>query len=126
MKNIVTALALCLTTSTALAGERMTNEELTAFYSGKTLSTVHFKNGPGKTFFGADGSAHSIADSGRERVGKWWIDEARNMRCVRWNDANKDFCRYTEKNGDGTHSLIHPKNGKELVKFTASADGNQL
>jgi len=85
MRKVVACCVLCLIGTPALSGERMTNEELKAFYTDKTLSTVHHKNGPGKTFFGANGSAHSIADSGTERVGEWWIDEDRNMRCVRWN-----------------------------------------
>jgi hypothetical protein len=126
MKRIIAVCAFCLLTAPAFSGERMTNEELRAFYTGKTLTAVHHKNGPGKTYFGADGSAHSIADSGKERVGKWWIDEDKNMRCVRWDDAKRDFCRYTERNADGTYSLIHPKSGKLLVEFTASVDGNQL
>lgn len=126
MTKIIAIVTACLFTAPAFSGERMTNEELKAFYSGRTLTAIHHKNGPGKTYFGDDGSARSISDAGKERVGKWWIDEKRNMRCVRWNSANKDFCRYTEKNADGTHTLIHPKNGKRLVEFTSSANGNQL
>lgn len=126
MKKIIVVCMCSLFSIPAMAGERMTNEEMKAFYSGKTLTTIHFKNGPGKTYFGADGTAHSKSDSGKERIGKWWIDEEKNMRCVRWNNKNKDFCRYTEKNDDGTHSLIKPENGKRLVEFTGSADGNQL
>jgi hypothetical protein len=110
----------------AMAGERMSNDEMKVFYSGKTLTTIHFKNGLGKTYFGADGTAHSKSDDGKERIGKWWIDEEQNMRCVRWNSRDTDFCRYTEKNDDGTHTLIKPENGKRLVEFTGSADGNQL
>ena len=48
------------------------------------------------------------------------------MRCIRWDNKDKDLCRYTEKNEDGTHSLIRPKDRKHVVEFTSSADGNQL
>ena len=126
MKKIVIACMCAVLATPAVSGERMSNEEMKTFYSGKTLTAIHFKNGPGKTYFGADGKAHSMSDGGIERIGKWWIDEDRNMRCVRWNSKNKDFCRYTEKNDDGTHTLIRPEDGKRLVEFTGSADGNQL
>lgn len=108
------------------AGERLTNDELKEFYTDKTLTGVHFKLGPGKTYFGADGSAHSKADSGNERIGKWWIDEDSNKRCIRWNGKNKDFCHYTERNDDGSHTLIHGKNGKRLVEIEKAESGNQM
>lgn len=126
MKKIIAVCVCSLFAIPAIAGERMSNEEMKAFYSGKTLTAIHFKNGPGKTYFSADGAVHSKSGSGKERVGKWWIDKERNMRCVRWNNKNKDFCRYTEKNDDGTHTLIKPKNGKRLVEYTGSSDGNKL
>lgn len=126
MKKII-AISVCgLMAAPVFSGERMTSEEMRAFYSGKTLTTHHFKTGPGKAFFDADGSVRSLSDDGKERIGKWWIDEARNMRCVRWNSRNKDLCRYTERNADGTHSLVRPDDGRRLIEFTSSADGNQL
>ena len=110
----------------AFAGEQMSNDEMKAFYTGKTLSTIHHKKGIGKTFFGSDGNVESIKGDRNKTHGKWWVDEYKNMRCIRWDNKDKDLCRYTEKNDDGTHSLIRPKDGKHVVEFTASADGNQL
>ncbi len=112
--------------SVVTAGERLSNDELKSFYTDKTVTTVHFKLGPGKTYYGADGSIHSKSDSGDERIGKWWIDEGSNKRCVRWDNKNKDFCHYTEKNSDGTHTLIHGKNGKKIVELKSAQDGNSL
>lgn len=109
-----------------MAGERLSNEALKALYTGKTLTTVHFKLGPGKTYFAADGSVRSVRESGNERVGKWWIDEAANMRCVRWDGDGKDLCHYTEKNEDGTHTLVRSKDGKRLVEILSVAEGDQL
>ena len=68
----------------------------------------------------------SVSASGEERAGKWWIDEGTDMRCLRWSDKREDFCRYTEKNQDGTHTLAHPKSGKKLVEIAGTLDGNQL
>jgi len=126
MNKAIIACLCGLFTAPGFSGERLTNEELKAFYTDKTMRGVHHKNGPGKAYYGGDGTIHNIADSGKERIGKWWIDESNNMRCVRWNGNNKDFCHITERNEDGTHSLIHRKKGKELVKFLESMPGKQL
>lgn len=126
MKKIVVACMCAFSTTPAVSGERMSNEELKEFYTEKTLIGIHHKNGPGKAYYGADGTAHVISDAGKERIGKWWIDEPRNLRCVKWSHKDKKNCHITERNGDGTHSLIHRKKGKELVKFIESMPGNQL
>ncbi len=126
MKNILIVLVTALTFGSAFAGDRMTNQEMKKFYTGKTISAVHFKKGPGKTYYAKDGSARSLSKSGEKRVGKWWVDEDKNMRCIRWDHKNKDFCRYTEKNKDGTHTLVKPKNGKRLIEFISSKVGEHL
>jgi len=105
---------------------RLNNEELKAFYTDKTHITVHHYCGPGKTYFGSDGSLISKSDSGEVLIGKWWIDSGSNTRCIRWNHANKDFCHYTQRNTDGTHTLVHRKNGKKLVEIKSTVSGNQL
>ena len=104
------------------AGERLNNEQLKALYTGKTLINENLRLGPAKTYFGEDGTVHSKAESGTERIGKWWIDG--DKRCIRWNHKNKNFCLYTEKNDDGTHSMV--KNGKTVVIIKETLDGNQL
>ncbi|MET0012292.1 MAG: hypothetical protein ABW085_13905 [Sedimenticola sp.] len=126
MKKGVIATALVLACSCAQAGERLNGSELKSFYTGKTMTGENMKLGPGRTYYGDDGSVISKSDSGTERVGKWWIDESANKRCIRWNNKKKDFCHYTERNSDGTHSLIHFKNGKVLAIMKSSQDGNQL
>jgi len=112
--------------SSVYAGERLSNEEMKEFFTDKTLSGVHHKLGPGRSYWGADGNVRSESDSGKVRVGKWWIDESRNLRCLRWNTKNKDFCHYIERNSDGSHTLVHGNKGKKLVEFKGSVPGNQL
>lgn len=126
MQKIGLVVAVSLFVGPVHAGERLTSDELKAFYTDTTIFAVHFKLGPGKTFFGAYGSVHSKSDSGSQRIGKWWIDEDSDKRCVRWNDESKDFCHYTESNGDGTHTLIHGKKGSRLVDIKSTQKGNQL
>jgi len=119
-------LALLLLASIAHAGARLTGDALKAFYTDKTLTSVHHKKGPGKTYFSADGTVHSKRDRGEQRTGKWWIDDATDKRCLRWSNHNKDFCHYTQSNGDGTYVLIHGDNGKRLVEISETVDGNAL
>lgn len=126
MKLFLSIFLLLSTIGITYAGERLNNDELKSFYSDKTLSGKHHKLGTGKTYYGQDGSVHSMSDKGKERIGKWWIDEKSNKRCIRWDHKNKDFCHYTERNDDGTYTLIHGKNGKELVQIKSSQDGNHL
>jgi len=119
-------LSLSIVSGVVYAGDRLSGDELQEFYSGKTLFVVHHKNGPTRSYFSSDGSLRSLSDSGKERVGRWWIDEDKDLRCVRWNNKNKDFCHYTEKNTDGTHTLIHRGNGKRLVEIKSTKDGDHL
>jgi len=126
MKKTVCAVATMLSVCSAHAGERLSSEELKAFYTDTTISGVHHKLGPGKTYFGADGLVQSKSDNGKERIGKWWIDKSSSKRCLRWNHKNKEFCHYTERNEDGTHTLVHGKNGKRLVEINSTQQGNQL
>jgi hypothetical protein len=125
MKNLVFVFVLSFPMTT-IAGERLTSDELKALYTDKTIVGVHFKRGPGKSYYAPDGTIRSKRDNGSERMGKWWIDEAAAQRCVRWSDENKDLCHYTERNGDGTHTLIHSKDGKRLVEIKEALPGNQL
>jgi len=122
MKKMLLIAVTFLMIGTAQAGERLNNEQLKALYTGKTLVNENLKLGPVNTYFADDGTVHSKAKSGKERIGKWWIDG--DKRCIRWNNKNKDFCLYTEKNDDGTHSMV--KNGKAVVIIKETLDGNQL
>jgi hypothetical protein len=126
MSKVVCLFVSLAAVVTAQAGERLSNDEMQSYYTDRTVNTVHFKLGPGKTYFGSDGSVHSKSDNGNERIGKWWVNEDTNKRCVRWNNENKDFCHYTEKNPDGTHTLVHGKNGKKIVEMKSTQQGNQL
>jgi len=125
--KIAALFLLTLSCSTfALAGERLTGNDLTAFYTEKTLSSLNSELGPTKTYFAANGQVRSQSDSGKVRQGKWWIDHSANTRCVRWDGESQDLCHFTERNSDGTHTLVHGKNGKRLVEFNGSLPGDQL
>jgi len=126
MKKTICAVATMLSVCSAHAGERLSSEELKVFYTDTTHSGIHHKNGPGKTYFAADGVVHSKSNSGKERIGKWWIDEDSSKRCIRWNHKNKINCHYTERNEDGTHTLVHGKKGKRLVEIKSTQKGNHL
>lgn len=110
----------------AQANERLSNEELKAFYSDKTLVGVHWEKGPGRGYFGADGSFHEKRDNGTENTGKWWIDEANNSRCLHIDGNPKAFCHPTVRKNDGTHALVHFKSGKVLVEFKEALPGKQF
>jgi hypothetical protein len=126
MKKTICVFVSLVAIGIAQAGERLSNDELKSYYTDQTINAVHFKLGPMKAYFGADGSVHSKSDSGNERIGEWWIDEGSNKRCVRWNGNNKDLCHFVERNADGTHTLIHGKNGKKIVEMKSTQHGNQL
>ena len=126
MRKAICFVSMIFMVASIHAGERLTSDELKSFYTDPTISGVHFKLGPGKTYFSPDGAVHSKSESGKERIGKWWIDDDSNKRCIRWNDKNNDFCHYTERNGDGTHTLIHGKKGKKLVEITSTQKGSHL
>lgn len=126
MKKIVLALTVLSLGGLANASERLSSEELKALYTDSTVSGVHHKLGPVKTYYGPDGKVQSKDEGGGERVGKWWIDEDAGLRCIRWDDKNQDFCHYTEKNGDGSYTLIHGKKGKKLVEIKSVQKGNHL
>lgn len=120
------AVTATLIAATAHAGEKLTADELKAFYTDKTVTGVHHKRGLTRTYFAPDGSVHSKAENGTERTGKWWIDEQANTRCVRWNHRAKDFCHYLEREDDGSLVMIHGKKGKRLVEIKSVEDGNRL
>jgi len=124
--KITLALSLLLAVGLANAGERLKGDELHEFWTDKTIVGTHHKLGEIKTYHGSDGVVHSKSHAGAERVGKWWIDESSNKKCTKRNHKNKPGCHYTENNGDGTHTLIHGKNGKILVHIESTLDGNQL
>jgi hypothetical protein len=126
VKKTAYIIAALFLAGVAHAGEKLSSDELTVFYSDKTLTGVHFKRGLSKTYYGVDGIVTSKSEDGTERVGKWWIDSDTNKRCIRWNHKNKDFCHYVERNNDGTYTLIHGKKGKKIVEIQSTQEGNHL
>jgi hypothetical protein len=110
---------------TAVSGERLSGEELKAFYTDKTMVWTHFRTGAARHYYGPDGTVTMKRD-GEERSGKWWIDRTGTMRCVRWENRRDDRCHYTQRNADGTHTIIHSRNGERIVEIHEALPGNQL
>ena len=126
MKIIILVLSVSLGVGIAHAGERLEGDQLRDFWTNKTIVGDHYKLGAIKTYHSSSGSVHSKSDSGAERIGKWWIDYSSNKKCIKWNHKNKAGCHYTERNSDGTYTIIHGKKGKKLVVIEKTLDGNQL
>ena len=126
MKKSIYVVVAMLTFGIAHAGEQLSSDALKELLTDKTVTGEHFRHGLTKTYYGTDGSVQSESDSGKQRVGKWWIDEDSNKRCIRWDHKNKDFCHYIEKNGDGSYTIIHGKKGKRLVEIKSLQEGKHL
>jgi len=125
MQKVILFFAATMIVGIAHAGKRLTGNELKSFYTDTTLSGVHFRFGQSKTYFAPDGSVQTSSDGKGNTVGKWWI-KAPDKRCIRWNHKNKDLCHYTERNSNGTYTLVHGKSGIKLVEINSAQKGNQL
>ena len=126
MKKIILIFIAMMIGVTANAGERLKASEIKEVLTDQTFSALHIKLGPAKVYYGADGSVRRVSDDGSERKGKWWVDEDFNLRCVRWDDKDKNFCHYVEKNDDGTYTIVHSKKGTRIVEMKSRQAGNQL
>jgi len=126
MKKLMCIFVILFSVGIAYAGEQLGSDELKSLLTGKTVTGEHFKHGLTKTYYSADGRVKSKSESGVERVGKWWIEEESNKRCIKWDHKNKKFCHYIEQNEDGSHTLIHGNKGKRLVEFKSIKEGMQF
>ena len=125
MKNVVYVIIVMMFAVAANAGERLNAAQLKEYFTDQTISGESVKHGSVKTYYGADGKVRSVSDKG-ERKGKWWVDEDFNLRCIRWEHKNKNFCHYVEKNADGTHTLVHKRGGERLVEMKTRQAGDHL
>lgn len=127
MKKTLYLLVFSLYLGTAYAGERLSNDELKSYYTDVTITAVHFmREEPEKFYFGSDGTAHKRL-AGEEPVsGTWWIDDKTNMICTKWNNKNKTFCLYTERDNDGNYNQTGKRPGKILYVIKSRQQGNQL
>jgi hypothetical protein len=127
MKNILYLLIFTIIPGTAYAGERLSNDELKSYFTGMTITALHFmRNDPEKYFFESDGVAYKKAGSEEAVSGTWWIDETTNMICTKWNNKNKTFCFYTELDGEGNYYQTGKTPGKVLYEIKSRQQGNQL
>ena len=126
MKAQILVISALFSVGVANAGERLKGDELKAFWTDKTIVGEHQKIGAIKTYHAVDGKVTSISGSGKERTGKWWIDESANTKCIEWDNKSQGGCHYTERNKDGSLTLIHGSKGTKLVEIKSSKQGNQL
>jgi hypothetical protein len=115
-----------LFSTTVFAGERLNSQQLKEFFTNKTIIGQHKKFDGIKTYFAADGTVHSITQYGKERMGKWWIEEKNNTRCIKWHHKNKNFCHYAIKNDDGTYKIQHSIKDITIVNITSIKEGKHL
>lgn len=112
---------------TAYADDRLTNDELKSYFTGMTITMLHFmRNDPENFYFGPDGKAYKKFGSEEAVSGEWWIDEKSNMICTKWSNKNKTFCLYTELDEKGNYKQTGNRPGKVLYTITSRQQGNQL
>ena len=128
MKKILCLLIFTFIMGTAYAGERLSNDELKSYFTGMTITALHFmRNDPEKFYFESDGVAYKKVGSEAAVSGTWWIDEKSNMICTEWNNKkNKTFCLYTELDNEGNYYQTGKRPGKVLYEIKSRQQGNQL
>ena len=127
MKKLLCLLISIFILETAYAGERLSNDALKTYFTGMTITMLHFmRQDPEKFYFGSDGLASKKVGSEEVVSGTWWIDEKLNMVCTKWNNKNKTFCLYTEVDNEGNYSQTGKRPGKVLYEIESRRQGNQL
>lgn len=128
MKKILYLLTFILIVKTAYADERLSNDDLKSYFTGMTITALHFmRNDPEKYYFEPDGVAYKKIGSEEAVSGTWWIDKKTNMICTKWsNKKNTTFCFYTELDTEGNYYQTGKRPGKVLYKIKSRQQGNQL
>lgn len=106
--------------------QKLSSDEVRVFFSDHTMNGVRLKNSKEfKSYWNPDGTVQ-WKSGWNSREGEWWINELNGTRCVKWKTKKRTFCPYLVRNEDGTHSLIHAKNGRRLVTIKSREKGNDL
>jgi len=127
MKKTLCLLIFTFVLGPVYAGERLSNDELKSYFTGMTITALHFmRKDSEKFYFGADGIAHKKIGSEEAVSGTWWVDEKLNMICTKWSNKNKTFCLYTEMDNEGHYSQTGTRPGKVLYEIKSRQEGNQL
>jgi hypothetical protein len=121
MKNLILTVLTLVLLNTAFA-QRLNNQELQEFYTNRTLIGEHYRLGKTKGYFAPNGKYKCIFENGKSKSGKWNIEDDR--RC--FTSGGKKLCYYTNKNSDGTYSIISIKKDKEICIIHTIEKGNQL
>ena len=108
----------------AHAGKVLSNDEVKALVSGKTVHAKHLKKGFNfSVYFNADGSVIRKWKNDKMQDGKWFFDG--NLHCI--NVGGGDRCASIEDNGDGTYKRLKGGNSnKHFITWTKIVDGKDL
>jgi hypothetical protein len=108
----------------AHAGKVLSNDEVKALVSGKTVHAKHEKKGFNfSVYFNADGSAVRKWKNDKLQDGKWFFKD--NLHCI--NVGGGDKCGSIEDNGDGTYKRLKGGNSnKHFITWTKIVDGKDL
>ena len=122
---IFSGIITCLFTHTALAVGNLGAQQVTALFSGKSVSGKDLEIGSTfKQYFDPNGTVLSDAQ-GFKSIGKWRVDNT-GAHCIKWDSEDREQCVHISPNGDGTYTKIQHKNIKKipLVVYKKFTDGN--
>ena len=125
IRSIIIAVAVMLGASfQAHAGKVLSNDEVRAIVSGKTVHAEHLKKGFNfSVYFAADGSVVRKWKNDKVQDGKWFFDG--NLHCI--NVGGGDKCGSIVDNGDGTYNRLKGGNSnKHFITWTKVVDGKDL
>jgi hypothetical protein len=111
--------------SIALAGNKLSAEEVTELFSGKTVEGINVNKGYSfKAYFDPNGTVRAkYAVGGRQ--GKWRVDK-KGRKCIKWEDQRKEKCFVLVKEGEVYKEFKIKKDGrrKHLSTFKNFTEGN--
>ena len=106
-------ISACVFAHTALATDNLNADQVTALFSGKSVSGIDLEVGsPFTQFFNLNGVVLNDAQ-GFNPTGKWHVNKA-GEHCITWDDENLEHCGYIRLNEDGTYTKLVRKNAKNI------------
>ncbi|MGB0713424.1 MAG: hypothetical protein ACPGUC_07675 [Gammaproteobacteria bacterium] len=125
---IITSLALVVASVTTQAAEpaadtALDGVELKELLLGKTADCLKQKDqSTCVNYFSSDGKFFQVRDSGKRKVGRWFIDDS-DRACLLWDGKVKPLC-FTVHETDGGHYQFL-KGGKLKSTITGLVEGNR-
>ncbi len=119
--NLFILASLLIIPMYAVAGEKLTGDEIKSTFEGNTYSWKHAKRSDsGKEYLDPSGKTTGVKN-GKSREGSWSVKG--NQICLK--NVKSSVCRDVERAGDGKFYLV--KNGnKRVSNITKVEPGNTL